>query len=112
MSCLGFLRLFQHGRCLEDQVQAIYYCAQCGLAHVQSKLGLRDEETQLGRLPLLLLLLPPFQDNLLLQDTGYHLLPSWKLPRDRRLSAIKATAQRTLGRLGYNHTDWVHAGST
>jgi len=82
---------------------------ECGLAHVQSKLGLRDEETQLGR--LLLLLLPSFQDNLLLQDPGDHLLPSWKLPRDRRLSAIKATAQRTLGRLGYNHTDWVHVGS-
>ena len=89
-------------------MQAIYYCAQCSLAHVQSKLGLQDEETQLGLLPLLLL--PSFQDNLLLQDTGDHLLPSWKLSRDRRLAAIKATAQRTLGRLGYNHTDWVHAG--
>ena len=88
----------------------MYYSPQCGLAHVQSKLGLRDEETQLGRLRLLLL--PLFQDNLLLQDTGDHLLPSWKLPRDRRLAAIKATAQRTLGRLGYDHTDWVHAGST
>ena len=91
-------------------MQAIYDCVQRSLAHVQSKLGLRDEETLLGRLPLLLL--PSFQDNLLLQDTGDHLLPSWKLPRDRRLSAIKATAQRTLGRLGYNHTDWVHAGPT
>ena len=92
-------------------MQAIYYCAQCSLAHVQSKLGLRDEETQLGRrLPRLLL--PSFQDNLLLQDTGDHLLPTWKLPRDRRLAAIKATAQRTLGRLGYNHANWVHAGST
>ena len=93
-------------------MQAVFCFAFCGLAHVQSKLGLQDEETQLGHLRLLpLLLLPPFQDNLLLQDTGDHLLPSWKLPRDRRLSAIKATAQRTLGRLGYNHTDWVHAGS-
>ena len=91
-------------------MQAIFCFASCGLAHVQSKLGLRDEETQLGLLPLLLLLLPPFQDNLLLEDTGDHLLPSWKLPRDRRLSAIKATAQRTLGRLGYNHTNWVHVG--
>ena len=90
-------------------MQAIYYCAQCSLAHVQSKLGLRDEETQLGLLPLLLL--PSFQDNLLLQDTGDHLLPSWKLPRDRRLAAIKATAQRTLGRLGYDHAYWVHVGS-
>ena len=94
-------------------MQAIYYCAQCSLAHVQSKLGLQDEETQLGLLPLLpFLLLPSIQDNLLLQDTGDHLLPSWKLPRDRRLAAIKATAQRTLGRFGYNHTDWVHAGPT
>ena len=91
-------------------MQAIFCFSSCGLAHVQSKLGLGDEETQLGLLPLLLL--PPFQDNLLLQDTGDHLLPSWKLPRDRRLAAIKATAQRTLGRLGYNHTDWVHAGPT
>ena len=91
-------------------MQAIYYWAQRSLAHVQSKLGLRDEETQLGRLPFFLL--PPLQDNLLLQDTGDHLLPSWKLPRDRRLAAIKATAQRTLGRLGYDHTDWVHAGPT